>query len=105
MIAASCHANEGVRIFDRTSFARIKMAHGAHPFVVMLWSMDCTYCEESFAALADVQRKHGIQVVTVVMDRITDQQTAESVQKKIRSFGLKSEVWSFGSEPIVPAPL
>ena len=34
------------------------------------------------------------------MDRIDDERTAELIRKKITSAGLKSEMWSFGSEPM-----
>lgn len=97
MMGGAGYAAERIRTFDEGSLERIKARHIGRPYVVMVWSLDCAYCEESFKTLAQLQRKHGIKVITVTMDRVTDNQTAKLVQKKIRASGLKSEMWGFGS--------
>lgn len=45
-------------------------AHGER--IVMLWSLDCVYCEPNMQALAKLQRAHPqtIQLVTVATDSI-----------------------------------
>lgn len=45
-------------------------AHGAR--IVMLWSLDCAYCEPNMQALARLQREHPrqIELVTVATDNV-----------------------------------
>jgi thiol-disulfide isomerase/thioredoxin len=79
------------------SFGDIKAQHAGKPFVVMLWSLDCAYCLESFHALEQARRKRKVEVVTIATDRADDLESASDIRKKLAAGGLRSQVWAFGN--------
>jgi thiol-disulfide isomerase/thioredoxin len=105
LLAAAAHCNmaalaaEKIHPFDSDSFSRIVASQKGRPFVVMVWSLDCDYCEASFDALARAQRQSGLKVITIATDRADDQEAARLIMKKLAQSGLKTEVWAFGPAP------
>jgi hypothetical protein len=99
MSAAPVHAAGAIRPFTSESLSQIKAAHAGGPYVIFVWSLDCSYCQESFAALAQAQRQHGIKVVTIATDRAGDEASAKAIRKKIDASGLAGETWAFGPAP------
>lgn len=90
---------EPIRTFMPDSFKQMQASHAGKPLIVMVWSLDCSYCEESFAALAQAQRRHGFEVVTITTDRVDSETTRDLIINKVAASGLRSEVWAFGSAP------
>jgi thiol-disulfide isomerase/thioredoxin len=97
-VSAVCAA-QNIRAFEPSSLVRIKAERKGKPFVVMVWSLDCDYCEASFDSLARAKRKNGLDVVTIATDRAEDAQAASLVRKKLKASGLDSDTWAFGSAP------
>jgi hypothetical protein len=64
----------------------------------MVWSLDCSYCEPSFAALAQAQRR-GLKVVTIATDPADDPETTALIRRKLAKSGLQAETWAFGPAP------
>jgi thiol-disulfide isomerase/thioredoxin len=96
---ATVHAEEKIRSFAPDSFRQIVAGHAGKPFVVMVWALDCAYCEPSFEALAEAKRKYKVSVVTIATDRADDQEAAGLITKKLKASGLASDTWAFGAAP------
>jgi thiol-disulfide isomerase/thioredoxin len=91
-------AEPAIHSFGPGSFAQIAAGAGGKPQVVMVWSLDCSYCEPSFEALAQAQRR-GLKVVTIATDPADDPDAALLIRKKLAKSGLHAETWAFGPAP------
>nr|WP_314628504.1 hypothetical protein [uncultured Noviherbaspirillum sp.] len=99
LLAAPSHAAEpAIKTFGPDSFTQIAAAAKGQPQVVMVWSLDCSYCEPSFAALAGAQRR-GAKVVTIATDPVEDGEARTLIRRKLAKSGLHAETWAFGSAP------
>lgn len=96
---APAAAAENLRRLEPGSFERIIASGKGRPLVVMVWSLDCDYCEPSFDALANAKRTKGLEVVTIATDRADDQEAARLIGKKLSRHGLASHAWAFGTAP------
>jgi thiol-disulfide isomerase/thioredoxin len=96
---AAVYAEEKIRSFEPDSLHRIIAAQKGKPFVVMVWSLDCDYCQASFNALADAKRNSKLGVVTIATDRVDDTEAARLIRKKLGASGLHANAWAFGAAP------
>ena len=96
---APAAAEETIQPLEPGSFERIIATGKGRPLVVMVWSLDCDYCEPSFDALAQAKRTRGLQVVTIATDRADDREAARLIGKKLARHGLSSHAWAFGTAP------
>jgi hypothetical protein len=92
-------AADRIHPFEAGSFRHIVASHAGKPFVAVVWALECDYCQPSFKALADEQRRRKLAVVTIATDRAADAEVASAIEKKLRATGLASETWAFGSAP------
>ncbi|HVL75582.1 MAG TPA: hypothetical protein VM406_06170 [Noviherbaspirillum sp.] len=99
MAAWTAHAGE-LRRFDADSMQSLVAVQQGKPFVLVLWSLDCAYCEQSLKTLADEQkRRKDLRVVTLSTDSLDDPDVQAAMQAKLRRTGVKSVAWAFGSAP------
>lgn len=103
LIAALCQINPGkvlatetVSEFRLDSFKQIVASRQGTPFVVLIWSLDCAYCAQSFEVLSDAKKKYGLDVVTVATDPAGDMGTARLIAKKLSAYKLVENAWAFG---------
>jgi thiol-disulfide isomerase/thioredoxin len=96
---AAASAEEKIRPLEPDSFRQIVASEQGKPFVVMIWSLDCDYCQPSFHALADAKRKSGLTVITIATDRADDPETSRLIRKKLEASGLGAQIWAFGTAP------
>lgn len=63
-------------------------AHGER--IIMLWSLDCVYCEPNMQALAKLQRARPkrIQLITVATDDVANAQQA--IAARLKAAGMQS---------------
>jgi thiol-disulfide isomerase/thioredoxin len=106
LLLAACQLNlvaaqsaENIRTFEPESFNQIIAGERGKPFVVMVWSLDCEYCQASFEALARAKQKNGLDVITIATDRADDAEASLQIKKKLKASGLASNIWAFGSAP------
>jgi len=99
MVAPPSAMASGVAAFDSNSLARIEAFHRGKPFVLVMWSLDCTYCAASFAALAAAQRAAPLAVEAVATDSADDPDTVRGLQDKVRASGMAARIWAFGDAP------
>jgi thiol-disulfide isomerase/thioredoxin len=95
----AAHAEEIIHAFAPDSFKNIVASEAGKPFVVMVWSLDCAYCQPSFEALAEARREHRFSIVTIATDRADDPEASRLVRKKLEASGLGSNMWAFGTMP------
>jgi hypothetical protein len=89
-----------VREFDQSSLARIVGARQGHPFVLVIWSLDCAFCQASLATLSNKKRLHpGLRVVTLATDQLADPPALTMMEKRLTVLGLRSDAWAFGALP------
>ncbi|MET0962138.1 MAG: hypothetical protein ABWY05_04870 [Noviherbaspirillum sp.] len=98
LASLQAQAQPGIRSFGPESFGEIAAGGKGKPQVVMVWSLDCSYCEPSFAALAKAQRG-GLKVVTIATDSADDEDAVALIEKKLASAGLQAQTWAFGPAP------
>jgi thiol-disulfide isomerase/thioredoxin len=95
----TAQATEKIHVFEPGSFKQIVASEKGKPFVVLVWSLDCEYCQRSFQALAEARKKSGVDVVTIATDRADDPEAAALIRKKLGSSGLGGGIWAFGPAP------
>jgi thiol-disulfide isomerase/thioredoxin len=96
---ACAHAAEKIHSFAADSYNQIVASHTGKPFVVLVWGLDCEYCQASFDALAKAQRKHKFSVVTIATDRADDADATRLIKKKLEASGLGADMWAFSPAP------
>jgi thiol-disulfide isomerase/thioredoxin len=98
LAAFAAAAEPAIKTFGPDSFTQIAASAQGRPQVVMVWSLDCSYCEPSFAALAQAQRR-GLKVVTIATDPVDDEEATTLIRQKLAKSGLRAETWAFGPAP------
>lgn len=85
-----------IRTFMPDSLAQIVASQHGKPFVLLIWSLDCAYCQTSFTTLAQEQRK-GLRVITLATDIVENADTTALLSQKLQTFGITSHAWAFGT--------
>ena len=97
---APAMAGAGLQAFEADSLVHILEAHKGKPFVLILWSLECEYCQASLQALSQEKRKHRhLHVVTLSTDAAGDPQAAKLMRTRLASLGMASDAWAFGAAP------
>lgn len=99
MFVAGANAADNIRAFGPNSFKKIMAKHAGKPYVIVVWGLECTYCDSSFAALAEAQRAQKFPVVTIATDPAHDPHARQLILKKLHASGLASQTWAFGGAP------
>lgn len=98
--SVTAHAETRLHAFDTHSLARIAEQHKGKPFVLILWSLDCEYCQASLKTLAQEKRKHrNLTIVTLATDSMSDPQTATLIRQRLHTLGMQTNAWAFGNAP------
>lgn len=89
-----------LQAFENDSLAHIIKQRQGKPFVLILWSLDCEYCQASLQALAQKKRQNkNLNIVTLATDSMADAQTAALIRQRLRALGMQSDTWAFGAAP------
>ena len=82
--AQAAEAKLAVAPFEADSLAQIVRAHAGKPFVLILWSLDCVYCQASLNVLAEQKRTNpALDIVTLSTDGVGDPQTDALVEQRL----------------------
>lgn len=88
------------KAFEPTSLKNIINAQQGQPFVLVLWSLDCEYCQTSLRNLADKKRRtKKLKIVTISTDMFADEQSLSLMQDRLKQLNLTENAWAFGSAP------
>ena len=100
LCALVVHAAPAFQSFEPDSMERIVESQKGKPFVLIVWSLDCPYCQASLKTLAAEKRKRKeLNVVTLSTDPLDDPQAATLMKKKLVAAGMAGNAWAFGSAP------
>lgn len=100
LTTALAFAAQGINAFHPDSLTRIITSQKGKPFVLIVWSLDCEYCQISLNTLSQQKRANkNLNVVTLATDTLDDAQAVALMKKRLSSFGLTANAWAFGSAP------
>jgi glutaredoxin len=100
LLALTAHAATPVQPFEPDSLGRLVASQKGKPFVLVVWSLDCPYCQASMKTLAEERRKRkDLNVVTLSTDSATDAQAVVQIRKKLASVGMSADAWAYGNAP------
>jgi hypothetical protein len=102
LLLSSVAAQAGTLLqpFEPDSFAHIVEKQKGKPFVMIVWSLDCEFCQASLKTLATEKRKRkDLNIVTVSTDSAGDPQSADLMQKRLSALQMTSDAWAFGAAP------
>lgn len=98
--SVAAQAGTSLQSFEPESFAHIVDKQKAKPFVMIVWSLDCEFCQASLKTLAAEKRKRkDLNIVTVSTDNAGDSQSVDLMQKRLLALQMTSDAWAFGSAP------
>lgn len=95
IIFFSAAVNGGeVRPFVVGSMAQIEAQHQGHPFVMVLWSLSCTYCPAELNMLGELKLQYP--ALTLVLVATDTPEQATEIAARLQGHGLGGvEQWVF----------
>lgn len=98
LLPAWSWAASGLQTFEPDSVSRIIEKQKGKPFVLIVWSLDCEFCQTSLKTLASERNKgKRLNLVTVSTDSLDDPQLATQMQKRLSKLRMSDNAWAFGS--------
>lgn len=95
---ANAAGSSSLKPFEPQSVERIAASHKGKPFVVLVWSMDCEFCQHSLDVLAKARADNpAFDIVTITTDPLSDAALSQMVQQRLSGIDLLSDAWSFGT--------
>jgi thiol-disulfide isomerase/thioredoxin len=95
--SAYAAGNPGLKAFALQSVEQIAASHKGKPFVVLVWSMDCEFCQHSLDVLSKARAANpGFDIVTITTDPLSDAALSQLVAKRLSGLDLLADAWSFG---------
>jgi hypothetical protein len=83
--------------FETDSLPKIQASHRGKPFVLMLWSMDCEFCQASLRFLSEAKKSQpDLQIVTISTDPIAEPGLMAQATRRLEELGLSQDAWGFG---------
>jgi thiol-disulfide isomerase/thioredoxin len=92
--AACSSAAQITKHFVHGSYQQIVSARAGKPFIISLWSLDCTYCLDDMVLFGKLSKKYpDLDLVLISTD--TPEQTKE-IARRLQKYPLKkAESWVF----------
>jgi hypothetical protein len=92
------HAVSVIQAFDADSMPRLVAGQKGKPFVLVVWSLDCEYCQTSLQNLTQEKRKgRTLNIVTLSTDAAADAQAVKLMKMKLRKFDIDNDAWAYGA--------
>ena len=94
LLAGTAAQAAAPRPFVAGSMQQIRAAYAGRPFVLALWSLTCSHCQEELAQLGTLQRRHPeLNVVLISTDTPDD---AAALTATLTGHGLaRAEAWVY----------
>jgi hypothetical protein len=100
MSTLSAYSATTIHAFEADSLQQIVASQKGKSFVLIVWALDCVYCQASMKALMQERRKRkDLHVITLATDPVADAEAAALMKKKLESFGMTNNAWAFGEAP------
>ena len=98
VICAGAQA-QTIKPFEPGSVEQIAASHRGKPFLLLVWSMDCEFCQASLDVMAKARAADPtLTIVTVTTDPIADPALIGQVRTRLAALRLLDDVWSYGNE-------
>lgn len=99
-LSVAAHADAAFQPFEPGSLDRIVEKQNGKPFILLVWSLECEYCQASLKTLSQEKRKRkDLHVITLSTDSLDDPQTVALMQQKLAAHGMTRNAWAFGPAP------
>lgn len=87
-------AESAPKLFEPDSLKKIEKLHNGHPFLLVMWSLDCPPCREELDLLSEMTKQHpDFRLVLVSTDTA---ESSEQLAAVLESHQLnKAEFWVF----------
>lgn len=100
LLAMQACSAQTIREFRTDNFSEVFAGHKGKPFVLILWSLDCEFCQASLHTLSRKRRSNKqLRIVTLGTDSLADEQAAALMKSRLAALGLKDNAWAFAGEP------
>jgi hypothetical protein len=100
LVAATAVAAPLLKPFEPGSMERIVESNKGQPFVIIVWSLDCEFCQFSLDTFArERQKRNDLRVVTISTDPAEDPTLGPMMKARLASLGMGRDAWAFGSLP------
>ena len=94
------YAAPGMRAFAADSLQGIVHENKGKPFVLVVWSLDCSYCQTSLGNIAAERgRGRNLRVVTLSTDAFDDAEAMAQAALRLKAVGFAENAWAFGDAP------
>lgn len=98
LVLGNAWAGHAVAPFEPNSLPQIVAGQQGRPFILLVWSMDCEFCQASLDTLSRLRAKHPrLRVVTVSTDQIANAELQAQLARRLASLSLLEHAWSFGN--------
>jgi hypothetical protein len=99
-VASAANATAPLQEFTPDSFTQLIRSQEGQAFVLVVWSLDCEFCQASLTTLAHMRRRHPqLRIVTLATEQLADPKAARMIRLKLAKLGLTQQAWVFGSAP------
>lgn len=99
-IALFSGAALAIEPFETDSLSDVIASQKGKPFVLIVWSLDCEYCQASLKTLKEEKRKRkDFRIITLATDSLDDPQAAALMQQRLAALGMHANAWAFGGAP------
>lgn len=100
LVPCAVNAGPTLQAFEPDSLAHIIDTQKGKPFILVVWSLDCVYCQASLKTLAQERRRRkDLTVVTISTDAADDPEAVALMQKRLGALGMTRHAWAFGMAP------
>lgn len=99
-ISMAAGAASAIQPFEPGGMERILESQKGKPFVVIVWSLDCEFCQASLDTLArERQKRKELNIVTISTDPLADPTLEPLMQERLTALGMGRNAWAYGSLP------
>lgn len=100
MLCGGALAAPTITSFGSDGLSKVLASHSGRPFVLLVWSLDCTFCHASMKNLAAAKSRKDFDVVAVAIESAEDPGNAAAMSAATAKLGKGTSTWAFGDEPI-----
>lgn len=91
-----------IQSFEPDTLSRIVESQRGKPFVLVVWSLDCVYCQTSLKNLSEEKSKgkgkgRDLNIITISTDSSSDQEAVAMMKQRLEPLGLAGNAWAYGN--------
>jgi hypothetical protein len=98
-LCAGAVASPTIASFNSDGMTRVLASEAGHPFVLLVWSLDCTFCHTSMTNLAAAKNRGDFDVVAVAIESADEPGNTAAITTTTSKLGERTAIWAFGDQP------